>query len=90
VAIGALGVAGLVEWPILLAVGGGALVLQRMSRKSEESTPASKPAPKAKLTTVPTEPEPKEATQPKASSRKAAAKKAAGRRAGSGALRSTN
>ncbi|BBZ37232.1 hypothetical protein MCNS_02950 [Mycobacterium conspicuum] len=83
-AIGALGVTGLVEWPILMAVGGGALVLQRMNRKPED------PAPKAKLTTVPTEPEPAEATPSKAPSRKAAAKKASGRRAGSAALRSTN
>ena len=34
-AIGALGVAGLVEWPVLLAVGGGALLLRRMSQKPE-------------------------------------------------------
>ena len=69
-----------------MAVGGGALVLQRMNRKPEGS--ASKP--KAKLTTVPTEPEPAVATQSKAPSRKAAAKKATGRRAGSAPLRSTN
>jgi hypothetical protein len=29
--LGAIGVAGLVEWPILLAVGGGALLLRRLS-----------------------------------------------------------
>src|SRR6201998_336018 len=34
-AMGALGVAGLVEWPVLLAVGGGALLLHRMNRKPE-------------------------------------------------------
>ena len=33
VAFGALGVAGLVEWPVLLAVGGSALLLQRLNRK---------------------------------------------------------
>src|ERR1700684_1499069 len=32
-ALGALGVAGLVEWPILLAVGGGAVVLHRLGRQ---------------------------------------------------------
>src|SRR5271168_5104619 len=34
-AFGALGVAGLVEWPVLLAVGGGALLLSKMQRKPE-------------------------------------------------------
>lgn len=89
-AIGALGVTGLVEWPILLAVGGGALVLRKMSQKPEES-PAVKPPVKAKLTTVPTEPDAEEAAPAKTTSpRKAVAKKAAGRRAGSTELRSTN
>ena len=87
VALGALGVAGLVEWPVLLAVGGGALVLQRMTRRQNGSAPA----PRAKLTTVPTKPESEPET--KAPAQKAAskpAKKAAGRRAGSTPLRSTN
>src|SRR6201987_3705441 len=47
-ALGALGVAGLVEWPVLLAVGGGALLLHRLSRRPE--TPASA---KANLKPVP-------------------------------------
>jgi hypothetical protein len=87
-AIGALGVAGLVEWPVLLAVGGGALVLQRLSHRPAESAPP----PKATLTTVPTQHEAAAKTQ-KAPARKApskAAKKTAGRRAGGSALRSTN
>ena len=29
--LGALGVAGLVEWPLLLAIGGGALLLRRLN-----------------------------------------------------------
>jgi hypothetical protein len=29
--LGAIGVAGLVEWPLLLAVGGGALLLRRLN-----------------------------------------------------------
>jgi hypothetical protein len=88
VALGALGVAGLVEWPVLLAVGGGALVLQRMTRRQNGSSPA----PRAKLTTVPTKPEPAAEPQ-KPQAQKAAskpAKKATGRRAGATALRSTN
>ncbi|OBI96789.1 hypothetical protein A5660_00685 [Mycobacterium alsense] len=87
-AIGALGVAGIVEWPVLLAVGGGALVLQRLSRQAQQSASP----PKAKLTTVPTQPEAPAKAQ-KAPARKApgkAAKKTTGRRAGNATLRSTN
>ncbi len=82
-ALGALGVAGLVEWPVLLAVGGGALLLRRLTEKS--ATPATK----ATLKPVPTEPTPQKAAAPK-STGKPPAKKAAGRRAGTTALRSTN
>jgi hypothetical protein len=81
-AIGALGVAGLVEWPLLLAVGGGALLLRRLNRKPE--VPA-----KASLKPVPSEPAPKKAAPQKAAT-KSTAKKTSGRRAGTTALRSTN
>jgi hypothetical protein len=81
--LSALGVAGLVEWPVLLAVGGGALLLRRLSQKSEAS------APKATLKPVPTQPVPEKAKTQKPTSRPAA-KKASGRRAGTTALRSTN
>jgi cell division septation protein DedD len=84
-ALGALGVAGLVEWPVLLAVGGGALLLSKMNRKPEPPTPVAK----ATLKPVPSEPEPKKAAPAKAAS-KPAAKKTAGRRAGATELRSTN
>lgn len=76
-AMGALGVAGLVEWPVLLAVGGGALLLHRMHRKPE-------PAPKANLTPMLTGTPPEKATP------RNAARKTAGRRAGASELRSTN
>ena len=33
--LGALGVAGLVEWPLLLAVGGGALLLRRLEQLAQ-------------------------------------------------------
>ncbi len=56
VAFGALGVAGLVEWPVLLAVGGSALLLQRLSRKEEPANSAAK----ASLKAVPVEPAPAE------------------------------
>jgi hypothetical protein len=83
-ALGAIGVAGLVEWPVLLAVGGGALLLHRMRSRSHASAPA-----KANLKPVPSEPAPKKAAPRKAAG-KPAAKKAAGRRAGAAGLRSTN
>ena len=83
-ALGALGVAGLVEWPVLLAVGGGALLLHRMHRKPETPTSA-----KANLKPVPSEPEAEKAVPDKPAT-KPPAKKAAGRRAGATELRSTN
>lgn len=81
-ALGALGVAGLVDWPVLLAVGGGALLLRRMSHQRE--APA-----KANLKPVPSHPA-KEKAAPQKPARKPAAKKAAGRPAGGTKLRSTN
>ena len=81
-AIGALGVAGLVEWPVLLAVGGGALLLRRLNQKSE--APA-----KASLKPVPTEPASKKAA-PQKGRREVAGQEDGGRRAGTTELRSTN
>lgn len=90
-AIGAIGAAGLIEWPILLAVGGGALLLRKLNNAPE---PAGVQAP-AKLTPVPDEPAAAEAPKTPTktatkTARKAPAKKVAGRRAGSTSLRSTN
>jgi hypothetical protein len=43
--LAAVGAAGLVEWPVLLAVGGSALVVHRLSqRSSEDHTGAQQPA----------------------------------------------
>jgi hypothetical protein len=83
-AMGALGVAGLVEWPVLLAVGGGALLLHRLSRKPDTTASA-----KANLKPVPSESAPQKPVAEKAPS-KPAAKKATGRRPGATKLRSTN
>lgn len=83
-AIGALGVAGLIEWPVLLAVGGGALVLHRLNRNGKGQSPA-----KATLKPVPSESTPQKAA-PRKSAAKSPAKKTAGRRAGAAELRSTN
>lgn len=41
--IGALGVAGLVEWPVLLAVGGGVLLLRQLSRRQDGPAAPVKP-----------------------------------------------
>jgi hypothetical protein len=46
--LGALGVTGLVEWPLLLAVGGGALLLRRLSQSRDDGSKAVKAAPAAK------------------------------------------
>lgn len=42
--LGVVGAAGLVEWPILLAVGGGALLLRKLSETEMPSETAAKPA----------------------------------------------
>ena len=39
--LGAIGVAGLVDWPILVAVGGGALLIHELSRRSQTNTHAA-------------------------------------------------
>ncbi|MCV7100332.1 hypothetical protein, partial [Mycobacterium palustre] len=89
-ALGALGVAGLIEWPVLLAVGGGALLLHRIQHK-----PATPTSAKASLTPVPSTPSAPSApatkkAAPQKSASKSTAKKTSGRRAGSATLRSTN
>jgi hypothetical protein len=39
--LGAIGAAGLVEWPVLLTIGGAALVVHQLSRRSDgQSSPA--------------------------------------------------
>jgi hypothetical protein len=41
--LGALGAAGLVEWPVLLAIGGSALVVHQLSSRSD-GQPSAAPA----------------------------------------------
>ena len=43
--LGALGVTGLVEWPLLLAVGGGALLLRRLNHSRDDGSKAAPAAP---------------------------------------------
>lgn len=74
-AVVAVGAAGLVDWPILLAVGGSALVLQRIGRAgNEESLRVAEAQLKAVTNRAP------DKAVPKTSRR--AARKAPGRRAG--------
>lgn len=63
--LGALGAAGLVEWPLLLTIGGTALVIHQLSRRSE-SQPAL-----ASVTPVRSS-GPRKATAPRTRARKAA------------------
>ena len=39
--LGALGVTGLVEWPLLLAVGGGVLLLRRLNHSRDDGSQAA-------------------------------------------------
>ncbi|KLO27487.1 membrane protein [Mycolicibacter heraklionensis] len=88
--LGALGVAGLVEWPVLVAVGGTALVLKQLTNRSDDSkAPAKAPAAPARpLKAAP----PAKATKPvkstnssTSSRRSAQPKKTAARQSRSGA-----
>lgn len=58
--IGAIGAAGLVEWPLLVAVGGTALVVHQLSRRTDGNAPAPAEAAAAgpTLSSVPTAAEP--------------------------------
>ncbi|OBF92953.1 hypothetical protein A5791_13620 [Mycobacterium sp. 852002-51163_SCH5372311] len=87
-AIAALGVTGIVEWPILLAVGGGALVLRKLGEKPQEPQPPTQ----TRLASVPDKPAAEKAAPRKTAAKTPAktAKKATGRRAGTTNLRSTN
>ena len=38
--LGAVGAAGLVDWPVVLAVGGAALLLRQLNRRSDGTAPA--------------------------------------------------
>lgn len=80
--IGAVGAVGLVEWPILLAVGGGALLLRRLSDGRDQPSPPTRTT----LTSVSNGQAPQKAAPQKTAAKKApakaAAKKTAGRRAG--------
>jgi hypothetical protein len=41
--LGAVGAAGLVEWPVLLTVGGAALLIRQLNRGDDDAVPAAAP-----------------------------------------------
>lgn len=68
--LGAVGISGLVEWPLLLAVGGGTLVLRQLNRPAQGSaTPVAVPGKQASA-----------AQKPPANPRRSAPGKATARR----------
>lgn len=60
--LGALGAAGLVEWPVLLTVGGAALVLRQLNQsRNGAAVPAKAPAPQvAQKATKPANTQPRQ------------------------------
>lgn len=66
-AIGAVGATGLVDWPVLLTVGGAALLVRRLSRR-DDAEPAPDPAPPS-LRRRPADSTPAKAPPRKASAR---------------------
>jgi hypothetical protein len=66
--LGAIGAAGLVEWPVLLGIGGTALVLRQLNQRTGGAPPTAKPT----LSAVPDEPRKRSTTS--AASRPASAK----------------
>ncbi|QFS94359.1 hypothetical protein FIV07_26690 [Mycobacterium sp. THAF192] len=74
VTLGAIGAVGLVEWPLLVAVGGTALVLHQINQRSSGAD-AARPA------TAPRKSTPQKSTPRKSSPRKSTARKSAARSA---------
>lgn len=68
--LGAIGAAGLVEWPVLLGIGGTALVVRQLNQRTGGTPP---PTAKPTLSAVP---EPKKRSTTSAASRPASAKAA--------------
>ncbi|CAA0127007.1 Uncharacterised protein [Mycolicibacterium vanbaalenii] len=79
--IGAIGAAGLVEWPLLVTVGGAALVVHKLGQRAGEAVAPAAPAKKSApaVTTSPQQSAP--APAKKAPAKKAAAKKAPAKKA---------
>jgi hypothetical protein len=67
--LGAIGAAGLVEWPVLLGIGGTALVVRQLNQRAGGTPPSAKP-------TLSAVPEPRKRSTTSAASRPAPAKAA--------------
>ncbi|GAB3221749.1 hypothetical protein [Mycolicibacterium hippocampi] len=77
--IGAIGAAGLVEWPLLVTVGGAALVVHRLSQRAGEADAAPAVTTATRQSVAP--PVKKVAPAKKAPAKKAPAKKAPAKKA---------
>jgi hypothetical protein len=92
--LAAIGAAGLVEWPVLLTVGGTALLVRQLSHKSDGRTVTGSPAPASRTRSAgaATKSARSAAKAPprKASARKAPARKAPARKATTSRARSGN
>lgn len=76
--MGTVGVVGLVEWPVLLTVGGAALLLRQLNRRPEATAQPAKPAPvKAKPAPVKAKPAAVKAAKPAKTTRAVKAAKPA-------------
>jgi hypothetical protein len=73
--LGALGAAGLVEWPVLLAIGGSALVVHQLSSRSD-GQPSAAPATQRAASGSARKSAPRKATPRKAAAQKARPRKA--------------
>jgi hypothetical protein len=74
VALGALGATGLIDWPVLLAVGGGALVVRQLGKRlNGQASQASKASQGPKL--VAATPSSSQHTEPRKSATKASPRK---------------
>jgi hypothetical protein len=72
--LGAIGAAGLVEWPVLLGIGGTALVVRQLNQRTRGT-----PSPTAKPTLSAVSDEPRKRSRTSAASRRAPAKAAKAR-----------
>lgn len=85
--LAALGATGLVEWPVLLTVGGAAILIRQLTHKSDGQDPATRLSSVPSATSSPPRrrtPAAKKAPAKKAPGKRAPARKAAPRRASSG------
>ena len=84
VTLGAIGAVGLVEWPLLVAVGGTALVLHQINQRSsgaDAARPATAPQKSTPQKSTPRKSTPQKSTPRKSSPRKSTARKSAARSA---------